>query len=39
MFKNQLIRLGVVVALTCNPSCTGGRDWEDHISRPTEAKS
>jgi hypothetical protein len=27
-----------VVAYSCNPSNSGGRDWENHSSRPTQAK-
>jgi hypothetical protein len=26
------------VAYVCNPSCFGGWDWEDHSSRPAQAK-
>jgi hypothetical protein len=27
------------VALSCNPSYWGGRDWEDYILRPVQAKN
>jgi hypothetical protein len=29
----------VLVAHTCNPSYSGGRDQEDHGSKPAQAKS
>jgi hypothetical protein len=28
-----------MVAHSCNLSCSGGRDWEDHSLKPTWAKS
>jgi hypothetical protein len=27
------------VAHTCNPSYSGGRDWEDHGAKPAQANS
>jgi hypothetical protein len=35
---NSVVYLSAV-AYACNPSYSGGRDWEDHISRPAWVKS
>jgi hypothetical protein len=37
-FEKEYNKLDTV-AHVCNPSCSGGRDQEDHNSRPAQANS
>jgi hypothetical protein len=39
LFQNKFIyRSWAAVVLACDPSYSGGRDQEDHGSRPVQAK-